>query len=492
MRHKFQSTFKDGNGRVVGTATTSDGVAGTISVYLAGTATVASVYTASSGGTAVNSVTTDTHGHFYFWVDEDDYTIPQKFKIVLSHSDFESKTYDNLDILMVSAATTSLAGIVELDTKAETIAGVGTTRAVTADGLAYALQRGTIQYVADTAANDTYVATLVPAIDDYVDGMVVNFKAKTANTGACTLNVNGKGAKAIKKHNDRDTATGDIEAGQIVTVIYDLSNTVWQMQSQLASESNVTAAANITANVPVIGDDGAKGVKKYVTNILNLVQISRSQFTYSDADQITCGAAQYMCKDKFCYWVSTITTVATGAAGGAEWWYLYLDYSAITSGTALTASELVWSTVAPTWNATYRQLMNGDDRCIFAVYTNAGNNILEFSHDGDTVMLADSVETQAAVDIDTTWTDIGALRIPGFATIGLVAWKGSCAAGVTFYWRTDGQTGTTGHYAIATSENSGFGIVITSSAQIIEMKASASDGSTTGCFTEGWKFPIGM
>lgn len=261
MRHKFQSTFKDGNGRVVGTATTSDGVAGTISIYLAGTTTVASVYTASSGGTAVNSVSTDTHGHFYFWIDENDYTIPQKFKIILSHSDFESKTYDNLDILKVSAATTSLAGIVELDTGAETIAGTDTARAVTADGLAYTLQRGTMQYVADTAANDTYVATLIPAIDAYVDGMVIHFKAKTANTGACTLNVNGKGAKAIKKHRDQDTVTGDIEAGQIVTVIYDLSNTVWQMQSQLAIPGDVTAVANITDNALVLGDGGAKGVK---------------------------------------------------------------------------------------------------------------------------------------------------------------------------------------------------------------------------------------
>jgi len=97
-RYKYQGTFKDGNGKVVGTATTSDGVAGTISVYLAGGTTVASVYTAASGGTAVNSVSTDTHGHFYFWVDPKDYQIIQEFKITLSHSDFESKTYDNIVI----------------------------------------------------------------------------------------------------------------------------------------------------------------------------------------------------------------------------------------------------------------------------------------------------------------------------------------------------------------------------------------------------------
>jgi len=98
-RYKYQGTFKDGNGRVVGTATTSDGVAGTVSVYLAGTTTAASVYAAETGGVAVNSVSTDTHGYFYFWVDHDDYTCSQKFKIVLSHADFESKTYDDIHIM---------------------------------------------------------------------------------------------------------------------------------------------------------------------------------------------------------------------------------------------------------------------------------------------------------------------------------------------------------------------------------------------------------
>ena len=37
---------------------------------------------------------------------------------------------------------------------------------------------------------------------------------------------------AILKMNDQALATGDIEAGQVVTVVFDGSN--WQMTSQLA------------------------------------------------------------------------------------------------------------------------------------------------------------------------------------------------------------------------------------------------------------------
>ena len=96
-----------------------------------------------------------------------------------------------------------------------------------------ALQIGAPIYKADSAANDTYVITLSPIPESYVTGMVFHFKATTANTGAATLNVNSLGAKTIKKRNDVDLETGDIEAGQIVTVVYDGTN--FQMQSQVAS-----------------------------------------------------------------------------------------------------------------------------------------------------------------------------------------------------------------------------------------------------------------
>lgn len=256
---------------------------------------------------------------------------------------------------------------------------------------------------------------------------------------------------------------------------------------------DVTAAANIDANAPVVGDDGAKGVKKYVTNILNLVQMSRSQFTYHDADQITCAAAQYMCKDKYCHWISTLTTVATGAAGGSDWWYLYLDYSAITSGTVLTASELIWSTTEPTWNTTYRQWMNGDDRCIFAVRTTGANAIIEFFHSGSTVWFADKLEFLATVDIDTTWTD-ATLIMPNFAREAITSWA-KAVADQTWYWRTNGQTGTVGHVITVFSNPVNWEAdirVITSSAQIIEVKASASNTAQISGYIDAWLLPTGI
>lgn len=97
-RYIYQGTFRDGLGRVVSS--------GTVSVYLENSSTAANVYTAASGGTAVNSVTSSSDGSFVFFVDYADYDADQHFKITLSKTDFTSKSYDYLSIfpeLFVSA-----------------------------------------------------------------------------------------------------------------------------------------------------------------------------------------------------------------------------------------------------------------------------------------------------------------------------------------------------------------------------------------------------
>lgn len=92
-------------------------------------------------------------------------------------------------------------------------------------------QKNAEKYAADAGANDTYAITLSPVPTSYATGMVVHFKANTANTGACTLNVNSLGAKTIKRDYNVDLDTGDILANQLVSVIYDGTN--FQMISPL-------------------------------------------------------------------------------------------------------------------------------------------------------------------------------------------------------------------------------------------------------------------
>lgn len=127
------------------------------------------------------------------------------------------------------------------------------------------LQAGT--YAADAGSNDTYVATLSPAITSYVTGAHYRFKANTANTGAATINFNGLGAKTIKKAAGgitTDLADNDIRAGQWVDLVYDGTN--MQMQSLLGNAGSgdmllgtaqtVTAAKTFNAGTLKIASGG--------------------------------------------------------------------------------------------------------------------------------------------------------------------------------------------------------------------------------------------
>lgn len=105
-----------------------------------------------------------------------------------------------------------------------------------------------IRYAADAGGDDTYEVTLTPAPTAYYAGMEVNFKPTTANTGACTLNVNGLGAKTIKKNVSSDLATGDILAGQLVKVIYDGTN--FQMVSDIPITTDTIGWNTYSAVIP--------------------------------------------------------------------------------------------------------------------------------------------------------------------------------------------------------------------------------------------------
>lgn len=167
-------------------------------------------------------------------------------------------------------ASTTVAGKKEDPTDAEVYAGTdtggtGATMSPTPSQVADVIQNSKYTHAVDSSGSDAYAITLTPAITAYADGQQFTFKAGTANTGAATLAVNGLAAKVIKKKNDQDLATGDIEAGQKVTVCYDEDNDYFQMMSQtaqFAEEFTITSqggSANDTwsTNVGSPSDSGS-------------------------------------------------------------------------------------------------------------------------------------------------------------------------------------------------------------------------------------------
>lgn len=78
-------------------------------------------------------------------------------------------------------------------------------------------------YAADGGSTDAYAIT-IPGFKAYVQGQVVVFKANTINTGACSLVINALTVIPLKVLSDQDPVDGWIEAGQMITCIYDGTN----------------------------------------------------------------------------------------------------------------------------------------------------------------------------------------------------------------------------------------------------------------------------
>jgi hypothetical protein len=76
-----------------------------------------------------------------------------------------------------------------------------------------------VYYAVDTAANDTYVAS-VRGIQSYTAGLFILLDPVTDNTGPCTLNINNLGAKALQTVLAQDPGNNHIDAAQIVPLCY--------------------------------------------------------------------------------------------------------------------------------------------------------------------------------------------------------------------------------------------------------------------------------
>lgn len=143
-----------------------------------------------------------------------------------------ARLFVNPSALASSIYNTRLPSSAEKDGLASTTTPASTNLYVTQKDF----QIGAELYGADAGSTDTYVVTLSPAPSSLVAGMTYRFKANTANTGACTVNFNSLGAKAIKINKDEDPPDNAIKAGQIVIVTYDGTN----MQLQ-TPDSNLSA-----------------------------------------------------------------------------------------------------------------------------------------------------------------------------------------------------------------------------------------------------------
>jgi len=311
-----------------------------------------------------------------------------------------------------------------------------------------------------------------------------------------------------------------IDVGGTEKAIIDSTGLHMQTNDEFITGRNVADSSDIdlikvnTDDQPEIGGSG-NGIKMaehvtFHTALARLLygQICRALFENgSSAYTLDVNPATYWCKDKLARWTTELTTAAAGSPSAGKKYCLFIDYSEISDGVALTdgTTQLYFDDVVPVWSDTYGQWMHPtatDDTCIFGIQCNATpDDFIEIIHDGgDFLTYADAITSYNKADVDTTPVDV-TLDIPAFCTRAsaiLVSDPAGDANTITFYWKTTGQTGTTGHPFVRVRETQSnltqyqATPVFTDASQQISIWASAGGSAEAGVLTDGYYFPRGM
>lgn len=126
-------------------------------------------------------------------------------------------------------------------------------------------------FATDTGSANVYVVAPDPAIAALAAGQVVQMQPAFANTGACTLNVNGLGAKPIKTLQNQDPTAGMIIPSGMFQFEYNAVTSAWVIQNPALGTAAYQNTGTATGNVIQWGGADAypAGVGSLITGIIS-------------------------------------------------------------------------------------------------------------------------------------------------------------------------------------------------------------------------------
>ena len=138
------------------------------------------------------------------------------------------------------------------------------------------------------------------AMGSLENGTIINFIAAHTNSGASTLEVIGAsgslGVKDIKKQGSTALVSGDIQTGQVVTVIYNVTSNRFELVTSTGSFSGVIDASQVTSGLLArarggvgINLDATGGASRFLAQTSLGGAISVSQPTLADLAAGTLG-----------------------------------------------------------------------------------------------------------------------------------------------------------------------------------------------------------
>jgi len=235
------------------------------------------------------------------------------------------------------------------------------------------------------------------------------------------------------------------------------------------------------------------------------IWLDRARFEWKDADEIYIHAGAYHhvgTVSQVVYWNTKLTS-DIGSPDASDWYYLYLDDSAIVTADTnlLTTTELLWSNTEPAWSDAKHGWYNGEDKCIFAVYSDASNNISEFWHDGgDQVLFFNTNDPFSEAPTDT-YADV-TLLVPKFSTKAsisctIIVSTGASDGSTYVYLRPKGSTVDILPYGVTTYHDPHRHVfmtpMFTDTSQRIQIKQAITNVYVeVNISVRGWYYPTGM
>jgi hypothetical protein len=137
------------------------------------------------------------------------------------------------------------------------ITGLGAATAA-ADAVRFdQIQSSTEKWVT-VSGTDTYVGSVTPALTAYAAGNAFNFVVPNTNTTACTINIDGLGAKSITRDGSTALVAGDLIANSVVTIVYD--GTRFQvLNSNSVTNFRVSGTFNVVGATTLAGLSATTG-----------------------------------------------------------------------------------------------------------------------------------------------------------------------------------------------------------------------------------------
>jgi len=112
--------------------------------------------------------------------------------------------------------------------------------------------------LASGGSSNAYTLTPNRTISAYAAGIDFLFIANHANTGAATVNVSALGAKDIRDRDGAALASGDIEIGTVLHVVYDATNGYFRASNLIAGlgagASNLDSLTDVAISTATSGD----------------------------------------------------------------------------------------------------------------------------------------------------------------------------------------------------------------------------------------------